>query len=186
MGYSSVDYKHFIYTLTDCLYTTLDLRNHTARNYAFTHKQGCFTDANRGNEGRFIVLIAKKSDYIGHKDKRFSAEGRSDTSRRGIGVDIINIALIIATNGGNYGDITLLKKVGYGFDIDICNLSDKTELGVLHFSFDKVSVGTCKTDCLTARVLKMVNEGLVDLSCKHHLNYFDRFFIGDSKSVDEL
>ena len=186
MGDSAVQNKYFFHTAANGVDAAFDLGDHTSRDHTLAVQLCRVPDVDHGNQRGGIVLITENTRDIRHRNEGFRVHGTRDLGSRRVGVDIVNVALHIATDGGYDGDIALFQKIRDRFHVDLRDLADVAKAFVLHFRFDQMTVHTGNTHRLAAVDLKKIDEGLIDLSRKDHLNDLYGFLIRHAESVDEF
>ena len=112
MLHSSVDNKYFFDPAADRLAAAFNLRDHPARDDSLFDERRNIAHINFFDKAGFVVLIAEHALRVRHEDEAGRPErSRNDGGSR-IGIDVIDMPLVVVPDSGNNGNIAGVERVG--------------------------------------------------------------------------
>ena len=139
-----------------------------------------------GDERVGVVLVAQDAADVGHGDEALCAELTRDARGRGVGVDVVDVPLHVASDGGHDRDVALVEHVEDGAHVDLRDLAHVAEPLVAHARLDHLPVDAGQADRSAALLPDEIDERLVDLSGEHHLHDVGGLGVRDAQTVDKL
>ena len=125
---SAVDDMSAVDAVANRFHAAVDLGDHAAFDNAVAFEHWYLADVDDGDQGIVVIDVAEQAADIGHEDQLFRADLRGDLCRRQIGVDVVDVPVIAAGDGGNDRDIAVVHHHFQRFGIDLADLSDKAEV----------------------------------------------------------
>ena len=93
-----------------------------------------------GDERAGVVLVAQDAADVGHGDEALRAELTRDARGCGVGVDVVDVPLRVAPDGGHDRDVALVEHVEDGAHVDLRDLAHVAEPLVAHARLDHLPV----------------------------------------------
>ena len=174
MLHPSVDDKYFFNAAADRLAAAIDFRNHPSRDDSLFDERRNIAHINFFNEARFVVLVAQNALRVCHEDEAGRPERPRDDGGSRVGIDVIDMPLVVVPDGGNNGDIAGVESVGDDLRIHFRYFADIAELFVRLAALHHVPVDTAETERLAPDALQKIDERFVDFAREHEAGFIIR------------
>ena len=186
MGDAPVHDDGLFYPLGDGADAALHLGDHAAGDYALGEQLGGLAHRDLGDQRRWVLGVAQHAGDVGHQDQALRPQRPGDAGRGGVAVDVVDLPVLPAAHGGDYGDVAPVQQVRDRRGVHPCDLADKAQARILALGLDHAPVDAAQADGLSALGAQKPHQRLVDLARQHHLDDIDRLRVRHPQAVNEL
>ena len=132
------------------------------------------------------AAIAPDPFDVGQIDELLRPEGARQGARRGVGIEVVDLAVLSCAERGNDRNEAVLDEVGDESHIDRRHLADVSESRVLRNRGEQPSVDSGQPDGRTAMTVQEVDDVGIDLTRQDPLDHPYGGVVGDPQTVDKL
>ena len=130
--HAPVDDEDAVHAPADGVNAAGHLRQHAAADDAGRDERVRLRRVDDGDERGGVGLVAQDAADVGHGDEALRAELARDARGCGVGVDVVDVPLRVAPDGGHDRDVALVEHVEDGAHVDLRNLAHVAETLIAH------------------------------------------------------
>ena len=128
MGLLPVDEVDAVNTVFKCANRAVSFWDHTFADGAVFDQRFNLVDSDRGNERLGVIHVTHQARHIAEVNEATRAQRRSHPTRSGVGVRVVDLAVIVTSHGRDDGDVAVVESFFDNFSFYGMRLAHETEV----------------------------------------------------------